>query len=296
MENEVVVFSKRLENTDEETFAQSFIRYVNLELDEIKRNFVKIGFRLNEANKFEYYKELGYNNITELAEAEFGFKHSTTYALMKISNKFCAKNDPMCLADKYKGFSYSQLLVLSSAINDNFAFWAVVKSSDSVRKLKSFVLNWNYETKRGCAYHPECKTVDDYLQYAEEHKVSPKIEQAVHALMFPDSESCEDKLSNRLESEEDVHNDEFSKCLEKESFENANIERWCDERINTGLSNEERLVSFLYYALNDDGSIIDFERMAMAYGMAKSFHTFGHYDFAVIKDYALSYLEDVCVK
>ena len=45
------------------SFAKDFINYTNLEINDIARKYFKIGFRLNEANEFEYYKMLGYKDI-----------------------------------------------------------------------------------------------------------------------------------------------------------------------------------------------------------------------------------------
>lgn len=70
------------------SFAKDFIKYTNLEINDIARKYFKIGFRLNEANEFEYYKLLGYKDIYELAEKEFGFKSTTTKNLMEVNRVY----------------------------------------------------------------------------------------------------------------------------------------------------------------------------------------------------------------
>ena len=82
------------------SLAQDFIKYTNLELGDIKRKFFKIGFRLNEANEFEYYKNLGYSDIYELAEAEFGFKATTTKNLMEVNRVY---SDHLMSSNKLAG-------------------------------------------------------------------------------------------------------------------------------------------------------------------------------------------------
>ena len=91
--------------SSEESYAQAFIRCMNEDLNDVKRSFIKIGFRLAEANEFKYYKELGYENIAELAEAEFGFKQSTTYEFMKVYELAHDKNCRMGIAEEYNKFS-----------------------------------------------------------------------------------------------------------------------------------------------------------------------------------------------
>ena len=91
------------------TQEESFIKMVKLELQDIKKSFVKIGFRLYEANNLKYYEKLGYNSIEELAENEFELKRSSTYNLIAIAKHFC---NGMFLDDNYKNYSYSQLIIM----------------------------------------------------------------------------------------------------------------------------------------------------------------------------------------
>ena len=95
------------------TAAESFVKMVKLELQDIKKTFVKIGFRLSEAQQFGYYKELGYETIEELSEAEFDLKRTSTYNLILIARSFCSG---MELKDEYKCFSYSQLIVMTKML------------------------------------------------------------------------------------------------------------------------------------------------------------------------------------
>ena len=71
------------------SFANGFLRDARLDLDDIKRKFFIIGFRLNEAQEFNYAQALGYADIYALAEEEFGFKKTTTKNLMAINREFC---------------------------------------------------------------------------------------------------------------------------------------------------------------------------------------------------------------
>lgn len=68
--------------------AKGFIRDTKRDLEDIERAFFKVGFRLNEANEFGYYKELGYTDIYELAEKEFGFRSTTTKNLMEVNRVY----------------------------------------------------------------------------------------------------------------------------------------------------------------------------------------------------------------
>lgn len=95
--------------------AESFVKFVKYDLENISKTFFDIGFRLWEARDLEYYKELGYESIEELSEAEFDFKRSSTYNLINVFTRFavydkCYRNQ---IEEKFKDYSYSQLVELT---------------------------------------------------------------------------------------------------------------------------------------------------------------------------------------
>lgn len=95
--------------------AESFVKFVKYDLEHISKTFFDIGFRLWEARKLEYYKELGYESIEELSENEFDFKRSSTYNLINVFTRFavydkCYHNR---IEEKFKDYSYSQLVELT---------------------------------------------------------------------------------------------------------------------------------------------------------------------------------------
>lgn len=115
--------------------AESFLHMVRLELGDIRKAFVSIGFRLNEANSFKYYEDLGYTSIEQLAEAEFGFKRSTTYNIMAISRRF---GSGMFLRDEYRCYSYSQLVSMVPFLKYVENPYKICSSCRSVSEYKEF--------------------------------------------------------------------------------------------------------------------------------------------------------------
>ena len=99
------------------SYAESFIKYTKEDLNDIKKSFFKIGFRLNEAEEFKYYETLGYSDIFELAEAEFGFKKTTTKNLMAVNRRYCVHNQggsylsyTMQMDPRYDKYNQTQLV------------------------------------------------------------------------------------------------------------------------------------------------------------------------------------------
>ena len=94
-------------------YAESFLEQTRLDLKVIEQSFFKIGFRLNEAVDNNYVQALGYQDIYELAEDQFGFKKTTTKNLMEVNRTYstgCYGRPSMELADNFKGFSQTQLV------------------------------------------------------------------------------------------------------------------------------------------------------------------------------------------
>ena len=91
-----------------ETLAQSFVRYIHEDLLQIKQPHFDIAWRLLEAKQLNYPAELGYADIYELSEAEFGFKKSSTIAYIAIATEFMDRHNQV--QDVWKPFSYSQLV------------------------------------------------------------------------------------------------------------------------------------------------------------------------------------------
>lgn len=97
--------------------AEEFLKQTQLDLDDAKMSFFKIGFRLNEANRGGYFRALGYEDIYALALDEFGFEKTTTKNLMAINYKYCVHGTgsgyspySIQIAEKYKKYSQTQLV------------------------------------------------------------------------------------------------------------------------------------------------------------------------------------------
>lgn len=79
------------------------------------REFVYIGFLLWEVKEYEYYYEGNYKSVYEYAEAELGFKKSSTKNFIAIAETFgtikkgCDTTHTMSLQKKYSDYNYSQL-------------------------------------------------------------------------------------------------------------------------------------------------------------------------------------------
>lgn len=154
-----------------DTQAEQFVKLVRSDLEDIKHSFFTIGFRLNEANQYRYYRELGYENISECAEDLFGFKKTTTYDLIEIYQRFHDPKAKMFLLKEYDQFSQSQLKVMAQlrwATND---FRSYARPEDTVETIKRAKSLWNKLYDRGSSPHSrgDFKTLAEFLDKFPDH-------------------------------------------------------------------------------------------------------------------------------
>ena len=152
-----------------DSYAQSFVKLVREELNDIKRQFFKIGFRLAEANREGYYQELGYENIAECAEDLFGFKKTTTYDLISVYNDFHDRLAPMTIKKEYDKYSQSQLVQLTGNIWARDSFIKYVQPEDTIDTIKKAKKLWNkiYSSGKTPGYEGakrvEFKTLQNFI-------------------------------------------------------------------------------------------------------------------------------------
>lgn len=94
------------------------MKYIYTDCNDIKTNYIRLGFHLSELKK-RRYGLTGFYDFYEFVESNFGLDKSATSRCMSISDKFCRENGnfghrTMFLNDKYKDYSYSQLCEMVS--------------------------------------------------------------------------------------------------------------------------------------------------------------------------------------
>lgn len=94
--------------------ALDFVKYLKADLLNTTRPFFKIAFRLNEAKEFGYDKELGYEDIYELAQSEFGFKPTSTKNYIAVFQNYRDDNRSWTLPDCWSDYTFTQLVEMLS--------------------------------------------------------------------------------------------------------------------------------------------------------------------------------------
>lgn len=110
------------------------------------KQFVYIGFLLWEVKQYHYYGEKGYSSVYDYAEAELGFKKSSTKNFIAVAETFGNRyfHSPwtrsvlptMTLQPEYKDFNYSQLCEMLSMSDKQRAKVTPDMTVKQIRELK----------------------------------------------------------------------------------------------------------------------------------------------------------------
>lgn len=177
MEKELVTIAPEFPAAND-SMAVSFVKMVKLNLIEAQKSFFEIGFRLYEAQKNEYYKELGFESLVDCAEHHFGFKKTLVYDLINVYIAF-NENNTKYIDPKYKDFSQSQLIEMSKEKTLQVQFISKCKPTDSVKKIREARKIF---TKHGLELY-DCKSLDGLISAYEEKQKKDKadivIEEAI---------------------------------------------------------------------------------------------------------------------
>lgn len=119
------------------------------------REFVYIGFLLWEVKEYEYHWEGGYSNVYEYAEAELGFKRSSTKNFIAIAETFGTvkkgmdTTHTMSLQKEYSDYNYSQLtemLAMSPAQRAEANPCMTVKQLREIKRKPEVIEQIDYDT------------------------------------------------------------------------------------------------------------------------------------------------------
>ena len=147
--------------------AKNFLEHAQDDLRDIGNRFFMLGCRLWEARSYNYVEALGYESIEQLAEKEFDLGKSSTYNLINVFLRFCARGEQgqrkAWIDPKYKNYKYSQLVEMEKAyVLRTSNIEKQIPPNTPIRILKEYIkhLNKNYGN------------VKDLLEWKSEQELS----------------------------------------------------------------------------------------------------------------------------
>lgn len=122
-------YNRHYRNTSIETLDRINVN----EADNLKKQFISIGFFLRLTKESKAYKELGYDSIEAYARDRMGYSESRTRRLMQINAMASKDGCSPVLDEQYKTFKSSQLQEMLSMLEDQRQ---LVKPDMTVRQIK----------------------------------------------------------------------------------------------------------------------------------------------------------------
>lgn len=94
------------------------VGYLMNDMINIRENYIRLGFHLNEFKYYGYYKDFGYETFDDFCVANLGLDKSAVSRCISVWFNFAFVDDnysrKMWLDEKYKDYSYSQLCEMVS--------------------------------------------------------------------------------------------------------------------------------------------------------------------------------------
>lgn len=127
--------------------ARASLQYILTDMNDIRENFIRLGFHLSEMLNNKYYEDFGFLTIEEFAAVNLGMDKSNVYRYIRVFQQFaCAdasydgglKSIPCkyVLGDRWKDFSYSQLTEMCNMTPDQRMICRADMTVKQIRELK----------------------------------------------------------------------------------------------------------------------------------------------------------------
>lgn len=123
---------------EEREMARASFGYIMSDFKDLKDKYIKLGFHLDEFNRFMYYKDFGYLTFEEFCINNIPLDLSSISRCISVFQIFAefdkkSRVRKMWLDDKYKDFSYSQLVEMVSLDGD---IREMIKSDLTVKQIR----------------------------------------------------------------------------------------------------------------------------------------------------------------
>ncbi|MBD5105450.1 MAG: hypothetical protein HDT41_00425 [Lachnospiraceae bacterium] len=132
---------------EERELARASFKYIAVDMNNIQRYYIKLGFHLCEAKNCKYYEDFGYDKFEDFVAANFGMEKSALSRCMNVYLRFFAKaqHDSVIAGcprtkNKYEDYSYSQLCEIVSISDDKIK---EITPDMTVKQIREFKKNCN---------------------------------------------------------------------------------------------------------------------------------------------------------
>lgn len=131
----------------------------------IKKDFVRIGYKLRKIDELKLYEKDGYKSVAEFAKAECNLSDSDTTRFMQINERYSIDGYSEELRVEFLEYGSSKLAEMLSLPDKDMEMFTPEATRESIRELKRFNKS-----------EPEAGEADDICALVEKfYEVNPKI-------------------------------------------------------------------------------------------------------------------------
>lgn len=124
----------------ERDLARTSVKYILTDVNDIRQNYIRLGFHLREFDKMGYYRDFGYSSLTEFCDVNIGLDKSAVSRCISVFEEFAMRDEhgvyKMWLNEKYSQFSYSQLCEMVSMKEEQRKLVKPEMTIKQIRELK----------------------------------------------------------------------------------------------------------------------------------------------------------------
>lgn len=127
-----------MQNVVSKGYYEDGLKNVKQDLENIKKNYLSLGFHLKEIKEYGWYKhKYSSENFDKYCKDEFGLSKSTALRLIQINERFCI-SDSCDLKEEFKNFSQSQLTEILPLSDYDIQYVRPDMTIKEIRQLKSY--------------------------------------------------------------------------------------------------------------------------------------------------------------
>lgn len=164
MENEVVLSERDFDTLpvkygdeyrcNDRKDAWGVYKYLLIDMEDIRKSFIRLGFHLKEMQNHRYYEDFGYQTLEDFAVANLGMDKSNVYRYIRVFEKFACPAEvtydsglasvspKYVLNDKWKDYSYSQLVEMCNMSSDQREVCTPDMTIKQLREIKKAVTEY----------------------------------------------------------------------------------------------------------------------------------------------------------
>lgn len=127
------------EGDEPDAMALGSFDFIARDLNDIKRSYFKLGFHLDEFDRCKYWQQFGYTSLSDFALHNLGLEPSFVsrcIAVFKFTAQYSGALPTMFQEEKFKPYSYSQLVEMISMDEDTLRRCSPNYSVRELREIK----------------------------------------------------------------------------------------------------------------------------------------------------------------